>query len=415
MNSRPCNELCSQGRSDALTDAETAKVVPRRQFLGRMGSLLAVIAADRGMPKMAWAQKMAGASGSMFAYVGCYTTEKRHGHGKGINVYRMDPASGNWSHVQLLENITNPSFLALDRRKRFLYAVHGDMTYATAYAIDASTGHLTALNQQDTGGTNGVHLAIDPSNRFLVVSNYSSGSVAVLPINADGTLAPRSDLVALQGKPGPHPTRQTSSHPHQNPFDHSGRFLLVPDLGLDKIFVFRLDTAKGKLVAADMPAVATRAGAGPRHVDFHPRLPYVYAINELDSTMVTYRYDAGHGGLKPLQSVSTLPSDFTGDNTTAEVAVDPSGKFVYGSNRGHNSIVIYTIDQSSGLLTQVGWKSTAGKTPRYFGLDPSGRLLYAGNQDSDTVVTFRIDQATGKLTPTGQVVQTGSPVTIVFS
>jgi 6-phosphogluconolactonase len=415
MNTRQRNELCSQVHSDARTLAEITKVVPRRQFLGSMGGLLAVIAADKVVPRMAWAQKMAGASGSMFAYVGCYTTEKRHGHGKGINVYRMDPASGNWSHVQLLENITNPSFLALDHRKRFLYSVHGDMTYASAYAIDASSGHLTKLNQQDTGGTNGVHLAIDPSNRFLVVANYTSGSVTVLPINADGTLAPRSDLVELQGKPGPNPTRQTSSHPHQNPFDPSGRFLLVPDLGLDKIFVFRLDTDKGKLVPADMPGVATQPGAGPRHVDFHPSLPYVYAINELASTMVTYRYDAANGGLKPLQSLSTLPSDFTGESTTAEVAVDPSGKFVYGSNRGHDSIVIYSVDQSSGLLTQVGWKSTEGKTPRYFGLDPSGTLLYAGNQDSDTVVTFRIDQATGKLTPTGQVVHTGSPVTIVFS
>jgi 6-phosphogluconolactonase (cycloisomerase 2 family) len=364
---------------------------------------------------MAWAQTPAGASSSMFAYVGCYTTEKRKGHGKGINVYRMDPASGNWSHVQLVEDLVNPSFLALDRRKRFLYSVHGDMTYATAFAIDASTGHLTPLNQQDTGGTNPVHLAIDPSNRFLVVSNYSSGSVAVLPINADGSLAPLSDVVELQGKPGPHPSRQTSSHPHHNPFDPSGRFLLVPDLGLDKVFVFRLDTAKGKLVPADMPEVATQAGAGPRHVDFHPSLPYVYAINELDSTMVTYRYDAAHGELKPLQALSTLPSDFTGNSTTAEIAVDPAGTFVYGSNRGHDSIVIYSIDQSSGLLTQVGWKPTEGRKPRYFGLDPSGTLLYAGNQDSDTVITFRIDQATGKLTPTGQVVQTGSPVTIVFS
>jgi hypothetical protein len=153
----------------------------------------------------------------MVAYVGCYTTEKRNGHGKGINVYRMDPASGHWSHVPLVENLVNPSFLALDRRQRFLYAVHGDMTYATAFAIDASSGHLKPLNQQDTGGTNPVHLAVDPSNRFLVVSNYSSGSVAVLPIHADGSLAPRSDVVELQGKPGPHPSQQTRSHPHHNP------------------------------------------------------------------------------------------------------------------------------------------------------------------------------------------------------
>jgi 6-phosphogluconolactonase len=398
---------------DAPADAATGGSVGRRRFLGGVGGLIAAMAADRWLPRMALAQ--APAASPMFAYVGCYTTEKRKGHGKGINVYRMDPASGSWSHVQLVEDLVNPSFLALDRHKRFLYAVHGDMTYATAFAIEAPTGRLTRLNQQAVGGENPVHLAVDPSNRFLVVSNYSSGSVAVLPIHADGSLAPHSDLVELKGTPGPHPTQQTRSHPHHNPFDPRGRFLLVPDKGLDAIFVFRLDAATGKLVPATPPSVATRAGAGPRHVDFHPTLPYAYAINELDSTLATYRYDTEHGELKPLHVLSTLPSDFTGNNTTAEIAVHPAGTFVYGSNRGHNSIVIYAVDQSSGLLTQVGWQSTEGSTPRYFGLDPSGALLYAGNQDSDTVVTFRIDQATGKLTPTGQVVQTGSPVTIVFS
>lgn len=404
-------ELRDPACTDAPADTRRGEMISRRRFIGSLGGLMAAMALDREAVRRVWAQTPA----SMFAYVGCYTTEKRKGHGKGINVYRMDPASGNWSHVQLVEDIVNPSFLAFDRRKRFLYSVHGDMTYATAYTIDASTGRLKPLNQQDTGGTNGVHLAVDPTNRFLVVSNYSSGSVAVLPINADGSLAPLSDLVQLQGEPGPHPTQQTRSHPHHNPFDPSGHMLLVPDKGLDKIFAFRLDTDQGKLVPADAPEVATQAGAGPRHVDFHPHLPYVYAINELDSTMATYRYDGAHGALKPLQAVSTLPSDFTGDNTTAEVAVHPSGKFVYGSNRGHDSIVIYSIDQSRGLLTRVGWTPTEGKTPRYFGLDPSGTLLYACNQDSDTVITFRVDQSTGKLTPTGQVVQTGSPVSIVFS
>lgn len=413
MNSIPHQARRHQMRTVAPAPVRTGTGVLRRRFLGGMSGLVAAMAADQLVPMRVWAQT--GAAKSMFAYVGCYTTEKRKGHGKGITVYRMDPASGAWTQSQLVEELVNPSFLAFDQHKRFLYSVHGDMTYATAFTIDASTGHLTRLNQQAVGGENPVHLAVDPSNRFLVTSNYSSGSVAVLPINADGSLAPLSDVVELKGTPGPHPTQQTSAHPHQNPFDPSGHFLLVPDKGLDQVFVFRLDTAKGKLQPAALPSVATRAGAGPRHVDFHPRLPYAYVINELDSTLGTYHYDTEHGKLEPLQVISTLPSDFTDNNTTAEVAVAPSGQFVYGSNRGHNSIVIYSIDQTSGLPTLVGWEPTQGKTPRYFGLDPSGTLLYAGNQDSDTVVTYRVEQATGKLAPTGQVVQTGSPVTIVFS
>ena len=374
-----------------------------------------------------------GVGGALYAYVGCYSTPDRDGNGEGINVYRMDPASGRWSHVQLVAGLENPSFLALDRRQRFLYSVHGGRTYATAFVIDAESGRLTRLNQQEVGGENPVHLAVDPTDRFLVVSNYGSGSMAVLPINADGSLAPRSDLVELEGTPGPHPIRQTSSNPHHNPFDPGGRFLVVPDLGLDSLFVFRLDTATGALVPADPPFVATRPGAGPRHVDFHPSLPYAYVIeldstvatyrydlpyayviNELDSTVATYRYDADHGELSPLQVSSTLPSGFTGQSTCAEIRVHPGGEFLYGSNRGHNSIVIFAVDQSSGLVTPVGWESTQGEQPRYFGLDPTGTLLYACNQGSDRVVTFRIDQETGELTPAGQVVETGSPVTIVF-
>jgi 6-phosphogluconolactonase len=390
------------------------EVAPRRRFLGGAGTLITALAASTLVPSAARAQSQSGSGNPMFAYVGCYTTEKRNGHGKGVNVHRMDSSTGEWSHIQLVDEIVNPSFLALDRSKRFLYSVHGDMTYATAFLIDGTTGRLTLLNRQETGGKNPVHLAVDPTNRFLVVSNYSSGSVAVLPINADGSLAALSDLVEIRGKPGPHPTEQTSSHPHQDPFDPRGRFFLVPDKGLDKVFVFRLDTDRGKLVPGSAPYIATRPGAGPRHAAFHPSLPYVYVINELDSTLATYYYNAEQGELKPLQVISTLPPGFSGSNTTAEIAVSASGKFVYGSNRGHNSIVICSVDQSSAMLTPVGWEPTQGSTPRYFGLDPSGSLLYACNQDSDTVVPFRVDEATGKLTPTGQVVKTGSPVTIVF-
>lgn len=382
----------------------------RRDFLTRSAGLIASAATASLLPGVASAQ----APRPVFAYVGCYTTEQRNGHGKGIGVFHVDPATATWTPVQLVDNIVNPSFLCFDREQKFVFSVHGDMDYVSAFAIDPTTGKLTELNRETCGGTNPVHLAVDHSNQFLVVSNYSSGSVAVLPINPDGALAALTDLVNLAGTPGPHRTQQAGSHPHQNPFDPNGRFILIPDKGLDRIFIFRLDSKLGKLIAADIPSVATREGAGPRHVDFHPRLPYVYAINELDSTITTYRYDRSRGELTPLQILPTLPSHYTGNNTTAEVWAHPSGRFVYGSNRGHDSIATYFVDRSSGLLATVGWQSTQGRTPRFFALDPSGSLLCAGNQNSDTIVNFRVDQSSGRLNPIGNPVQFGSPVTIVF-
>ncbi len=197
-------------------------------------------------------------------------------------------------------------------------------------------------------------------------------------------------------------------------FDPRLRFIVVPDKGLDADFVFRLDTATGKLVAAETASVLSRPGAGPRHAAFHPTAPYAYVINELDSTITTFRYDPERGGLTPLQVITTLPPAFTGNSTTSEIAVSSSGRFVYGSNRGHDSLAIFAIDGATGVLSTVGWESTQGKTPRFFAIEPSGTFLYAANQDSDTIVTFRVDQATGKLVPTGQVVKAGSPCTIVF-
>jgi 6-phosphogluconolactonase (cycloisomerase 2 family) len=382
----------------------------RREFIARGSGLMAAAATGSLLSGAAHAQQ----KGPLFAYVGCYTTEQRGGRGKGIRVFRVNTTDAVWTPVQLVSNAINPSFLCLDREQTFLYAVHGDMDYVTAYAINPTDGGLTELNREPCGGTNPVHVAVDQSNQFLVVSNYTSGSVSVMPMMADGSLGPLTDLVNLEGTPGPHRTQQASAHPHHNPFDANGRFILVPDKGLDRIFVFRLDPASGKLIAEEQSSVDTRSGAGPRHVDFHPRLPYVYAINELDSTITTYRFDRARGELTPLQILTTLPSDFTGNNTTAEVWVHPSGRFVYGSNRGHDSIVTYFVDRGTGLLATVGWQSSLGSTPRYFGLDPSGTMLCAGNQNSDSIVNFRVDQSTGQLTPFGDPVRTGSPVSIVF-
>jgi len=350
-------------------------------------------------------------SAPRFMYVGSFTTPER-GHGEGIGVYNMN-ASGRWARIQLLKDLENPSFLIIDPPGRYLYCVHSDGDRVSAYRIDENSGRLTLLSHQATGGKNGVHLSIDATGKFLVVANYDSGTLAVLPINGDGSLAALSDLATLTGAPGPHKTQQLSSHPHHCPFDPSRRFIVVPDKGLDRVFVWKLDAATGKLVANNPPSVATRAGAGPRHVGFHPSLPFAYVVNELDSSMTTYQFDAASGSLKPAQILPSIPSTFTGDNTAAEIAVAPSGRFVYASNRGHDSIAIFAID-ARGTLSPVGWEPTRGTTPRFFGFDPVGTHLYAANQTGDTVVVFNVNENTGKLSATGETIQFGAPCTIAF-
>jgi 6-phosphogluconolactonase (cycloisomerase 2 family) len=370
---------------------------------------VAVLAAPIGT---AAAQNSPGSS-SMFAYVGSFTTAQRKARGDGIHVYRADPTTGAWTHIQHVGDLTNPSYLVVSHDRRFLYSVHGDEDYATAFALDPATGQAKPLNRAATGGKNGVRQAIDPSGKFLVMANYASGSVAVLPIAPDGSLKDQHQLVPLPGEPGPHKVEQQSSHPHDIVFDPSGKFVLVPDKGLDRVFVFRFDGASGRLTPTEQGSVKSRPGAGSRHLAFHPRLPIVWVLNELDSTIATYRFDTERGSLTPLQVMSTLPSDFTGYSTTAEIAVSPDGRFVYGSNRGHDSVTIFAAN-AEGLLSVVGWQPTQGSGPRFIGLDPAGRFLQAANEQGDTVVTFRVDANSGKLTPTGQVIKNASPVTIVY-
>ena len=353
-------------------------------------------------------------SSSMYAYVGSFTTALRKARGDGIHVYRADPATGAWTHVQHVGDLTNPSYLVVSRDQRFLYAVHGDEDYATAFVLDPATGQAKLLNRAATGGKNGVRQAIDPSAKFLVVANYASGSVAVLPIAADGSLKDQHQVVQLPGETGPHKVEQQSSHPHDIVFDPSGKFVLVPDKGLDRVFAFRFDGATGRLTPTEQGSVKSRPGAGSRHLAFHPKLPIVWVLNELDSTIATYRFDTASGTLTPVQVMSTLPTDFTGYSTTAEIAVSPDGRFVYGSNRGHDSVTIFAANPE-GLLSVVGWQPTQGSGPRFIGLDPAGRFLQAANEQGDTVVTFRVDAGSGKLTPTGQVIKNGSPVTIVYA
>jgi len=393
-----------------------------RRFMLKAGAALAAAGPAALRRAHAAAPPGANRASALFAYVGAFTTPERKGHGGGINVYRVDPASGAWTHEQLLE-VVNPSFLALDRAQRFLYSAHADLDQVSAYAIDKQSGHITALNRQSCGGKNPVHLSIDPTGRWIITANYTAGSVGVVPIEKDGTLGPRSDLVTLTGEPGPDRKQQASSHPHEAVFDPSGRFIAVPDKGFDRIFVFRLDAESGKLARNDPPFVATRAGAGPRHLAFHPKMPLAYVINELGSSVTTYRFDWQRGSLQPIQILPSIPSSYTGNNTGAEIAVAPSGRVVYASNRGHDSIAVFAVDRRDGTLTPSGWAPTRARSPRFFCLDPAAKFLYAANADegfgnqlnTDTIVSFRINQASGMLMPTVQIIKTNSPCTIVFA
>jgi 6-phosphogluconolactonase len=348
----------------------------------------------------------------MFAYVGCRTTRERNGRGRGLGVYQLGRPDGVWAPVQLVEGLVNPSYLALDRSGRTLYAVHGDQSEVSAFRVDATDGRLEFLNRQSTYGANPVHLALDPTGAFLVIANYATASVVVLPVAEDGSLQPVCDLVLLSGQTGPHKIGQSFSHPHQVLLDPTGACFIVPDKGLDATFVVELDRGKLKL---DLDRrTSARPAAGPRHAAFHPTAPILYLLNELDSTLATCRYDAATRRLDPLELISTQPADFFGVNSGAAITMLPSGRFVYASNRGHDSVAIFAVDPETYRLTSTGWVGTCGKTPRFMTLDPSGQVLFVANEESDTIVSFHIDQVSGGLTSTGQVLETGSPVCLVF-
>jgi 6-phosphogluconolactonase len=356
------------------------------------------------------------ARGQYLVYVGTYTGAKS----KGIYAYRFNAATGALSPLGLAAETPQPTFLAIAPNRRFLYAANeiGDFGgkrsgAVSALAINAQTGQLTLLNQAASGGPGPCHLVVDKAGKNVLVANYAGGSVAVLPIQPDGRLGAATAFVQHQGA-SVNPQRQAGPHAHSVNLDAANRFAFVADLGLDKVLVYRFDAAQGTLTPNDPPAAALKPGAGPRHFAFHPSGRYAYVINELQSTVTAFNYDAQRGALSELQTVSTLPEGFAGNNSTAEVQVHRSGKFLYGSNRGHDSLAVFAIDAGKGTLSFVEHQPTRGKTPRNFGLDPTGAWLLAANQGSDTIVVFGIDQATGRLHPTGQVVEVGAPVCIKF-
>lgn len=359
------------------------------------------------------------APAEMLVYIGTYTNNEKS---KGIYVSRLDLATGRLSDPQLAVETTSPSFLAVHPDGRHLYAANevssfeGQQTGAvSAFAIDRTSGMLTALNQRSSGGAGPAHLIVDRTGRVVLVANYGGGSAAALPLEADGRLKPPATVVRYTGS-SVNPKRQTKPYAHSINVDPKNQFAYVADLGTDKIHVHRLDPAAGTLANASPASVSVAPGSGPRHFAFHPARPYAYVINEMLLTVTAFSHDAASGALAEVQTLTTLPPGVEPQSgfSTAEVQVHPSGRFLYGSNRGHDSLTVFAIDEATGRLTFVQNEPTQGSFPRGFGIDPTGQFLLAGNQRSDTVVVFRIDTATGRLTPTGQTLSVGAPVCVKF-
>jgi 6-phosphogluconolactonase len=353
-----------------------------------------------------------------WVYVGTYTGGTAGS--KGIYRFDFDSASGNLTGRTLAAEVKNPSFLAIHPNRRFLYAVgeldrfQGKSSGAiSAFAIDSKTGDLKLLNQQPSGGAGPCHLVVDKKGKHVLAANYSGGSVCVLPIASDGHLSPSTAFQQHHGS-SINKSRQEGPHAHSINLDPANRFAFVADLGLDKVMIYKYDSDKGSLVSNDSPAVVIPTGSGPRHFAFHPDGRHAYVINELTSTVTAMDYDPDHGVLKPIQTISTLPADFHGETTCAEVQVHPSGKFLYGSNRGHNSIAIFSIEAKSGRLRPFGHQIENIKTPRNFAIDPKGNFLLVANQDSNSIVVFRIDPSTGGLIPSNTKVEVPMPVCIKF-
>ena len=349
-------------------------------------------------------------------YVGTYSGAKS----QGIYQLELNTETGKVTSKGLAGQAENPSFLAIHPGRTFLYAVNEISNYegksagsVTGFAIDPKTGRLDRVNQQSTQGAGPCHLSVDRSGKVLLVANYGGGSVAAFPLSESGQIAPASTFIQHEGT-SVDPARQKEPHAHSINLDPAQRFVVAADLGLDRVFVYTLDTATGKLSPNSPAAAKVTAGSGPRHFAFHPDQKHAYVINEMKSTVTGFDYNAEQGILTEQQTISTLPEDFKGSSSTAEVQVHPSGKFLYGSNRGHDSIAVFAIEPGTGKLTAKGQVLTGGKTPRNFGIDPTGKFLLAENQDSDTIVVFRIDPATGALTPTGQSIEVPSPVCVKF-
>jgi len=348
-------------------------------------------------------------------YIGTYNARTS----EGIYLSELDLTTGAMTDPQLAGKAVNASFLGVHPTKKFLYAVSeisdidGKKTGGiSAFAIDPASGQLTLINQQSSAGAGPCHLVVDAAGKNVLVANYGGGSIAALPIVADGKLSPASSAIQHVGA-SVNPQRQTAPHAHSINLDAKNKFAFAADLGLDQVLVYKFDGTKGLLTPNDPPFVKVAEGAGPRHFAFHPSGKFAYVINEIGNTVTAFGYNGDKGQLAEIQTLSTLPPDFTGTSYTAEVVVHPSGKFLYGSNRGHNSLAVYAIDEKTGKLTSLEFPLVGGKVPRNFNVDPTGKFILVGNQDDDTISVMQVQPA-GTLKLLRNDVPAPMPVCIKF-
>jgi len=353
-----------------------------------------------------------------FVYSGAFTTGiYSSGKSKGISAFRFDSATGEMEPMGLVAEVSNPTFLVAHPKGKFLYAVNenGPDTpgQVTAYSMDDKTGALTLLNTAPSGGLGPCYLEVDKAGKTLLISNFLGGSTSTLAIGEDGRLGQTPFVFEHKGTPTKLP-RQDASHPHIAVASPDNKFVFAADLGTDQVLSFRYDAAKRTLVANDPPFIAAERGGGPRHFAFHPKGKFAYMNNELTATLAVYAYDSRQGVLKELQVISSLPADYKGSRNNAELEVDAKGRFLYVSNRGHDSIGVFAIG-ADGKLTVVEHIPTQGRSPRNFKIDPTGTFLVVGNHRSGTIVPFRIDAKSGRLTPTGKTIEIPDPVCLVFA
>lgn len=379
----------------------------------RLFSFLLVLSAAGAALLSARSSEKPAANGHYLVYVGTYTTKTSS---KGIYSFRFDASTGKLSPVEVAAETPDPSWVAVHPSGKFLYAANeaGKNSTVSAYAMDANSGKLTQLNQRPAFGEDPCYVSFDKTGKYVLVANYTSGNVAVFPILPDGRLGDHTALLTDTGTIGPNKERQEGPHAHWIETAPDNRFALAIDLGLDEILTYRFDAGKGTLQPGDPAFIKLAGNTGPRHLAFSPGKKFAYSVDELNSTVTVFSFDPAKGALAVFQTISTIPQGSTGRNETAEITVHPSGKFLYASNRGHDTIALFRIDPATGKLTSAGDFSVEGKEPRHFAIDSTGSYLLAADQLSDKIVAFHIDPVTGALTPTGQVVQVPSPVCITF-